>query len=159
MVCLHQARTDFPTSSFIPVSASLTTAAGFAASSLIPYMLLNNSPRPWMAMGEWLFLTSMNMSLYALACLLSAIIKLIMRRAAANVFFLCFETAASWQHCIDYNTTSARLAGLGATPAAQVSGGHIPPSRRKKRHCWSTVPAAHHVPNSQLTALSAHAAP
>ena len=32
------------------------------------------------------------------------------------------ETVASWQHRIEYNTASAGLSKLGATPAAQVSG-------------------------------------
>ena len=27
-------------------------------------------------------------------------------------FFFCFETVASWQHCINHNTTSARLSVL-----------------------------------------------
>ena len=46
-------------------------------------------------------------------------------RRACRVFF-CFFSAlrrASWQYCIDYNTTSARLSKLAATPAAQVFGG------------------------------------
>ena len=30
-------------------------------------------------------------------------------------FFQCLEIAASWQHCMDYNTTSARVSQLGAT--------------------------------------------
>ena len=37
------------------------------------------------------------------------------------MFYLCFETLASWQHGIDCNTTSAGLSKLGATHAAQVS--------------------------------------
>ena len=121
MVCLQQARTDFPTSSFIFVSASMTIAAEFAASSLIPYMLLNNSPRqPGLACssGNSAYTRLLDgdggvasSDVNEHGCLLSVIIKLIMRRTAAN-FFLCCETAASWQHCIDYNTISARLAGL-----------------------------------------------
>ena len=46
------------------------------------------------------------------------------------VLVLCFETVASWQQCIHYNTTSARLSKLGATPAAHVSGGQFPPSTK-----------------------------
>ena len=50
----------------------------------------------------------------------------------------CFETGASWQHCID--STSARQSKLGATPAAQVSGGQIPPSAKKEKgHCESSL--------------------
>ena len=64
-------------------------------------------------------------------------------------FLLCFETLASWPHCIDYNTTSARLSTLGATPAVQVSGGKIPPSSNKEMgHCRSSVTSAHHLPPS-----------
>ena len=48
----------------------------------------------------------------------------------AFTVFKCVETVASWQHCIDYNTISARLSKLGATTAAQVSGGQIPSSEK-----------------------------
>ena len=37
----------------------------------------------------------------------------------------------SWQHCFDYNTTSARLSVLGATSAAQKSGEKSSPSHEK----------------------------
>ena len=47
------------------------------------------------------------------------------------LFSECFETVASWQHCIGHNTTSAFLSEFGATPAAQVSGGQIPPSAKQ----------------------------
>ena len=50
-------------------------------------------------------------------------------------FVLCFATVAPCIHYKHYHT-SARLPRLGATPAAQVSGGQIPPSTNKeKRHC------------------------
>ena len=41
-------------------------------------------------------------------------------------------TVASWQHCIDCNTTCTGLSKLGATPAAQVSGGKFPPASNKE---------------------------
>ena len=44
-----------------------------------------------------------------------------------GLFLKCCQTVAAWLHCIDYNTTSARLSKLGASPAAHVSGGQIPP--------------------------------
>ena len=47
--------------------------------------------------------------------------------------FYCALRLASWQHCIDYNTASAGLSQLGATPAAQVSGGTFPPSSNQKK--------------------------
>ena len=45
---------------------------------------------------------------------------------------VCHETAASWQHAIDYNTSTAALSTLGATPAAQESGGQILPQQTRK---------------------------
>ena len=49
----------------------------------------------------------------------------------------------------DHNTTNARLSELGATPAAQVSGGKIPPSSTKEKgRCKSTVTSAQHFPPS-----------
>ena len=49
-------------------------------------------------------------------------------------FLQCFETEPSWQHRMDYNTTSAGRSELGATPADQVSGGQLPPlSKQGKR--------------------------
>ena len=141
MLGLQQARTDFPTSSFITVSASLTTAAGRRLISHSRHALEQQSTTTWSRLFQrqlsvhsspgWRWrVASSDFNRHF--CLLSVISKLIMRRTAAN-FFLCCATAASWQHCIDYNTTSARLTGLGARPAAQVSGGHIPPSTRKKK--------------------------
>ena len=55
----------------------------------------------------------------------------------------------SRQHGIDHNTASARLSKLGAAPAAQVSGGQIPPSTKegKTRH-HQNMDASVHV--SQL---------
>ena len=74
-------------------------------------------------------------------------------------FVLCFETVASWQHCIDHSTSSARLSKLGATPGAQVSGGHIRPSTNKeKRYLLKHSHFSTSSPISQLTALSAHVA-
>ena len=53
------------------------------------------------------------------------------------VAVLCLYSAlkpiASWQHCMDYNAASAALSKHGATPAAQVSGGQIPPSANKEK--------------------------
>ena len=47
------------------------------------------------------------------------------------LFLLCIVTMASWQHCIDHNTASARLSVLWlAAPAAQVSGETFFPPRR-----------------------------
>ena len=56
-------------------------------------------------------------------------------------FFWCLETVASWQHCIDHNTTSAGLSNLGATPAVQVSGGQIPPSAKSLQYIISHLQA------------------
>ena len=59
-----------------------------------------------------------------------------------------------WQHCMNYNTTSARLSELGATPAAQVSGGKLLPLQHKEKgHCQSLVTSAHHFlpPSSPQT--------
>ena len=62
------------------------------------------------------------------------------------LFLECFETVASWQLCIDHNTTSARLSKLGATPAAQVSGGQTPPSANQEtRHCQSSAASPPHL--------------
>ena len=58
------------------------------------------------------------------------------------VFFFCFEPAASWQRCIDYNSTSAGLSERGRTPAAQVSGGQILPSAKQGK--TSTTEASSH---------------
>ena len=73
------------------------------------------------------------------------------RRKRPGVLFLkCFETVPSCQHCTDYNTTSARLSKRGATPAAQVSGGQIPPTAKQgKGHCQTSVTSAHHFPTSR----------
>ena len=54
----------------------------------------------------------------------------------------CIETAA-WQHCIDY-TASAGLSKLGA-PAAQVSGGQIPPSANKKKRPLVKLRSLQHI--------------
>ena len=55
---------------------------------------------------------------------------------------------ASWQLCTDHNTTSARLSTLGATPAAQVSGGQTPPSANQDtRHCQSSAASPPHLPH------------
>ena len=40
---------------------------------------------------------------------------------------------ASWQQCLGYDTTSARMSKLGATPAAQVSGDQIHPSTTREK--------------------------
>ena len=70
------------------------------------------------------------------------------REAGCVMFFLFLgniETVASRQHCIDHNTASARLSKLGAAPAAQVSGGQIPPSTKegKTRHHQNMAAAVH----------------
>ena len=61
--------------------------------------------------------------------------------------FLCFDKVTSWQHCIDYNTTNARLSKLGATPAAQASGKQIPSSAKGNKHCQSKVTSAPPFPS------------
>ena len=52
---------------------------------------------------------------------------------ALFVFSKSFATVESRQPCIDYNATDGRLSKLGATPAAHVSGGQIPPSSNKEK--------------------------
>ena len=51
---------------------------------------------------------------------------------------------ASWQHCIDYKTTSAGLSELTATPTGQVSGSSLHKTRKtsitKARPLQSTFP-------------------
>ena len=61
----------------------------------------------------------------------------------------------------DYNTTSAELSHLVATPAAQVSGGQSPPSanNEKKGHCCTTVTSARHFPPSGSPQTARHLAP
>ena len=52
----------------------------------------------------------------------------------------------------NYNTTNARLSKLGATPAAQVSGGQIPPPPSKTRKKGALVKLRHFstsMPTSQ----------
>ena len=55
--------------------------------------------------------------------------------------------------CIDYNTTSAGLSSLGATPAAPLSGRQIPSSTSitKARPLRSTLPNSGSPQNGQLT--------
>ena len=65
-----------------------------------------------------------------------------------SMFFAYRNAVRLWRRCniaLITHTTSAGLSKLGATPAAQVSGGQIPPSANKEKgHCTS----AHHVPPS-----------
>ena len=78
------------------------------------------------------------------------------------VFSACYETVASWQHCIGYNTASARLSELGAARAAEVSGGQLPPSTEQRktsitqaRPRQSTFPNSGSPRNGQMTCTAA----
>ena len=61
--------------------------------------------------------------------------------------FECFETVALWQHCIDYNTDSARLSVLWKTDCS---------SNKEKEHCSNSVTAAHHYPPSSSPQTTKH---
>ena len=70
-------------------------------------------------------------------------------------FFLIFcflwylETVASWQHCFDHNTGSARLSKLGTTLAAQVFGGQLPPTTKQGKASFAKArPLQSTFPNS-----------
>ena len=81
----------------------------------------------------------------------------LLREASFVLFLVCFETAASWQHCVEHHTTSAKLSKLGATPAAQVSGGQGPPSAKQVNgHCKSSFGSAHHLPPSSNSQTARH---
>ena len=63
-----------------------------------------------------------------------------------NLSLMCFETVASWQHCIDYNATKPGLSKLRATPAALVSGGQTSSLiKQGKRRNSSKVTSANHI--------------
>ena len=72
-------------------------------------------------------------------------VKVLLGSVDCVVLFCAFETAASWQHCVDSNTTSARLSKLGATPAAQVFWRTDPSlnKTRKDKHHKSKVASGH----------------
>ena len=60
---------------------------------------------------------------------------ILQRHSSKIVLFLqCFETVTSWEHCIDYNTTSARLSQLGyhLQPRCLVES-FLPLQQRHKR--------------------------
>ena len=115
----------------------MTVAAEFATSSLIPYMLLNNSPRqPGLACssGNSAYtrlqdgdggVASSDVNEHG--CLLSVIIKLIMRRTAANFF------------CAVRQRRRGNIALITTLPVPDwLDSGHI-------LDCWSRVTATHHL--------------